>query len=379
MFFPVSDQFVQTTKIAFFPDFRGLFCNRVPWGYLSAVCGASRCRWALQPGLTAEKKRVAASGERNEHRRVASPRPGWRRRARPAGPQLTGWTTTGLLSQALPSRGESISFLSPARAAGAPTFCDATESRQRTQPRGLSPPWLSPTVFWPALSESSASGAHPPEAVQNPGWSAQRHRQGRRCKASRQVQPEARPRSPYDGPDARRNFAKKSPAFACRAAPEPAVARRLARATQRVAIVLLADQFPSALPEKPLRPTVSVRAPWEIISDKHIVYRFDFLLRRGARGFPPNFATQTQQKPLWGRSALESWSWLSNKLRLPYASGGLLRLREPRQNTQRVPPAGRAMLRIAWAIRQQKNILQLRSRAGSAYDAQARPQGVLLI
>ncbi len=60
------------------------------------------------------------------------------------------------------------------------------------------------------------------------------------------------------------------------------MARRLARATQRVAIVLLADQFPSALPEKPLRPTVSVRAPWEIISDKLIVYRFDFLLRRGA-------------------------------------------------------------------------------------------------
>ncbi len=63
------------------------------------------CRWARQPGLTAEKKRVAASGERNEHRRVASPRPGWRRRARPSGPQLTGWTTTGLLSQTLPSRG----------------------------------------------------------------------------------------------------------------------------------------------------------------------------------------------------------------------------------------------------------------------------------
>ena len=73
--------------------------------------------------------------------------------------------------------------------------------------------------------------------------------------------------------------------------------------------------------------TVSVRAPWEIIPDKLIVYRFDFLLRRGARGFPPNFATQTQQKPLWGRSALESWSLLGNKLRLPYASGGLLRLR----------------------------------------------------
>ncbi len=52
---------------------------------------------------------------------------------------------------AQPSRGESISFLSPARAAGAPTFCDATESRQRTQPRGLSPPWPSPaaTRTWP--------------------------------------------------------------------------------------------------------------------------------------------------------------------------------------------------------------------------------------
>ena len=130
------------------------------------------CRWARQPGLTAEKKRVAASGERNEHRRVASPRPGWRRRARPSGPQLTGWTTTGLLSQTLPSRGESISFLSPARAAGAPTFCDATESRQRSQPRGLSPPWLTPAVFWPALSESSARRPSP-RAAPAPGF---RHR-----------------------------------------------------------------------------------------------------------------------------------------------------------------------------------------------------------
>ncbi len=33
------------------------------------------------------------------------------------------------------------------------------------------------------------------------------------------------------------------------------------------------------------RETFSVRAPWEIISDKLIVYRFDFLLRRGARDF----------------------------------------------------------------------------------------------
>ena len=31
--------------------------------------------------------------------------------------------------------------------------------------------------------------AHPLEALQNPGWSAQRHRRGRRCKASRPAQP----------------------------------------------------------------------------------------------------------------------------------------------------------------------------------------------
>ena len=57
---------------------------------------------------------------------------------------------------AQPSRGEYNSFLSPARAAGAPTFCDATESRQRSQPRGRLPPWLTPAIFWPALSENSA-------------------------------------------------------------------------------------------------------------------------------------------------------------------------------------------------------------------------------
>ncbi len=47
--------------------------------------------------------------------------------------------------------------------------------------------------------------------------------------------------------------------------------------------------------------TVSARAPGEIIPDKLTVYRLDFLLRRGARGFSLHFATQTQQKPLWGR------------------------------------------------------------------------------
>jgi hypothetical protein len=40
---------------------------------------------------------------------------------------------------AQPSRGKYNSFLSPARAAEALTFCYAAESKQRTQPRGLRP------------------------------------------------------------------------------------------------------------------------------------------------------------------------------------------------------------------------------------------------
>ena len=76
---------------------------------------------------------------------------------------------------AQPSRGESISFLSPAQAAGAPTFCDATESRQRTQPRGFPPPWLTP-AFSDHPPENVRPCAHPFEAVYPPGWRAQRHR-----------------------------------------------------------------------------------------------------------------------------------------------------------------------------------------------------------
>ncbi len=129
--------------------------------------------------------------------------------------QLFSWQTSGLLSRAqretvgpLPSREESISFLSPARAAGAPTFCDATESRQRTQPRGLRPLGHPPRLGSESPTEKVRPCAHPLEALQNPGWSAQRHRRGRRCKASRPAlqnfsakksAASLRPRSPHDG------------------------------------------------------------------------------------------------------------------------------------------------------------------------------------
>ena len=50
----------------------------------------------------------------------------------------------------------------PRSSRGAPTFCDATESRQRTQPRGLPPPWLSPaaTRTWRRKTQSSCAERH---------------------------------------------------------------------------------------------------------------------------------------------------------------------------------------------------------------------------
>ncbi len=73
--------------------------------------------------------------------------------------------------RAQPSRGESISFLSPARAAGAPTFCHATESRQRTQPRGL-PSLAKPSCGPPpaVLCKASSNLRVPSGTEPRPGW-----------------------------------------------------------------------------------------------------------------------------------------------------------------------------------------------------------------
>ncbi len=72
-------------------------------------------------------------------------------------------------------------------------------------------------------------------------------------------------------------------------------------------------------------------------ADKLIVYRSDFLLRRGARGFSLHFATQTQQKPLWGRVLAASGRCCAS-LGPPGEKNGQ---RKPRQNTQRVRAAPR--------------------------------------
>ncbi len=67
------------------------------------------------------------------------------------------------------------------------------------------------------------------------------------------------------------------------------------------------------------------------------------LLRRGARDFSLHFATETQQKPLWGRSARESWSWLGNKLRRPCAGGGPTKAKRTPAKHPTGAPGGRCL------------------------------------
>ena len=193
--------------------------------------------------------------------------------------------------------------------------------------------------------------------MQNPGWSAQRHRRGRRFYESRQIQPQAPASrlSPSNAASKRRaadatpgdgrnldklGFASAGsgtpsyPASECPAIPSLARSGGSSRtplecgcSTDR----LVATQFSArkTAPSLPLlRPTVIDRAPWEIIPDKLIVYRLDFLLRRGARC----------------RSAREPGLPVANFFDCAPARGRLLiRSREPRQKPQRG-------LAVSWQI-----------------------------
>ena len=111
------------------------------------------------------------------------------------------------------------------------------------------------------------------------------------------------------------------------------------------------------------RKSVSVRAPWEIIPDKLIVYRVDFLLRRGARDFSLHFATQTLQKPRRGGRprGFHLDCALAQRLKSLLRRAGD-RCRSAREN---------------WSLL--SNMLELASgRPGRPYAGQARPKGVLL-
>ncbi len=141
---------------------------------------APGCRSAREPGRVGLNAATTGTAGR---RRLRVPMPATWASATAFSPDRPAKRPVGAADftlepgRAQPSRGESISFLSPARAAGAPTFCDATESRQRTQPRGLRP-LGHPPPDWAANHQPRKFGPSPTplEAVHLPGWSAQRHR-----------------------------------------------------------------------------------------------------------------------------------------------------------------------------------------------------------
>ncbi len=97
---------------------------------------------------------------------------------------------------------------------------------------------------------------------------------------------------------------KTQPSGAERHRAPPGVAE--ARALRRSAVSQLTDQFSGARPEKIAPPNSLCRAPAKSCSNAYPAFERFRYLRRGARC----------------RSALESWSWLGNKLRLPCAGGG---------------------------------------------------------
>ena len=141
---------------------------------------APGCRSALEPGCVGLKRRQQRIQLGVDGGQFQCPLLGLRLRlSRPNGQQNVRWARRILpSSQAGPNPlGENITFfLSPAQAAGAPTFCDAAESKQRSQPRGLRPLGQPPpelSELGQALLRADASGALQSK-LQSSG--AERHR-----------------------------------------------------------------------------------------------------------------------------------------------------------------------------------------------------------
>ena len=101
----------------------------------------------------------------------------------------------------------------------------------------------------------------PLEAMQDPGWGAQRHRQGRRCEASRRTQPKLRPHAFLRAIPPRRGGRPTPPPH--RLAPVPLGTRRLAFSSQGAAggNSLVAKNHPA--PKNGLRPRAWAEiSPW---------------------------------------------------------------------------------------------------------------------
>ena len=219
--------------------------------------------------------------------------------------------------------------------------------------------------------------------MQNPDWRAQRHRQGRRCEASRTAQQnsqsEARPRSPLGEPTP-----PEEPDCCSKTA---IVDRAPLRRPPRRAQLRCCSAGYGAVSEKEPRPTVSIRAPGEILPFQLIVETvyFPFKARRavplGTRklGFSPQdsaggglaspphglcpralgkyfcFNSSLKQsisllrRGARGRSARESWSWLGNMLRLRSRAGPPTKVERTPTKAPTGPRGELAMLRIAGA------------------------------
>ncbi len=177
------------------------------------ACRAARPRASATPEITKDTVRGIASAEAGtvgrRRRRVQLVVDGVRRLcpllvlqlrlSRPPDQQNARWAR---FSVALPP-GTPTGCLAGHPAEKSPAFaCRAAPGPDRGGGGSRDPTGRNCSAYRPLMNHQQRKFSPSPtplEAVQTPGWSAQRHRQGRRCKASRQVQPQARPRSPHDG------------------------------------------------------------------------------------------------------------------------------------------------------------------------------------
>ena len=146
----------------------------------------------------------------------------------------------------------------------------------------------------PHLKKKFGLAPTPLEAKQNPGWSAQRHRKGRR--------PEGRnyPRPKLD--------LMLSPSY-CRLVETGG--RRHPRRRDATFATLTRAAAGVSRETAPSLPLLRPRSPSARLGKSYPI-NSSFIglissLRRGARDFSLHFVTQTQQKPRRGRSAREDW------------------------------------------------------------------------
>ena len=180
--------------------------------------------------------------------------------------------------------------------------------------------------------------AHPLEALQNPGWSAQRHRRGRAMQSIangsakfsvRSLTAFFLPQPPRRGERAGRLPIGRPAILAALERPPLAMAEKQLNQTRPLSKCPAFSHFAANRDRRSREspPPHAARATFTSFTSSSAggnssfkkqsqaarlgkFFRFNSslkqsisLLRRGARDFSLHFATQTQQKPLWGRAA----------------------------------------------------------------------------